>query len=243
MDDVLDHDKEDLWLEMPFSVGDADVNDLALTLQPATPVTGRIVLENGDAAPRPSGRPIRILLARSAERYSSDDRGLQPLPDGSISARIRPGRYRPIADIRGTGYALKTTLVNGVDIGDGPLVVGAEPLANVEFVLARSATILRGTLLDAAGQPVPQARVAVFPADRQRWFRINDSNRGDVLEATAGRYEFTWLPEGEYYVVATETARGPLTPNVLDSLVADATRIVLRNGQPVTLNLVVRSDE
>ena len=125
-DDVIGRDPEVLWAEMPLGIGDADIDDLAVQLSPGILVTGSLLYEG--TATRPSGR-IAITLAQSSERHLFDDRYADVTPDGSFQIRLKPGRYHVLAPQSDAGPVFRTVIVNGIEIGDGPLVVGSEPLA------------------------------------------------------------------------------------------------------------------
>jgi protocatechuate 3,4-dioxygenase beta subunit len=244
MDDVIMRDEEDYWAEMPIAVGDADVENLIVTLNPGTLLTGRLVYEDGDApqAPVAGGQP-RITLAAGAQPYSPDDRYVRIERDGRISMRVRPGRYQIVSGPTGAGLVLKTTIVNGRELGDEPLIVGADPLTDVQFVVGRHNTLVRGTVADARGQAAPDATVVIFPADRARWLLLAESGRMRTTRTSNGAWQFSGLTPGEYYVVALESFRGSLTSPFAATLVPHATRISVSGGLPGQTHLTVKDPE
>jgi hypothetical protein len=240
-DDVIMNDDEDMWAEMPLGIGDGDIDNLVVTLTPGTPLTGRVAIED-DASAGPRRRQVRIALTTDA-RHSFDDRFVAVRPDGSISMRIRPGAYRILCSGDEEGRTFKTAIVNGQDIGDGPLIVGGEPLRDVQFVFGRFDTVLQGSIVEADGTASPDATVVAIPAERDKWFRLEESGHAKVARTTSGAYRIASLPPGEYYVVALHQFLGPPSAPVAAALTRIATRVTIRSGEPATVGLVARDRE
>lgn len=240
MDDVITADPEDLWLQTTIAIGDADIDDLVVTLSPGTPLTGRIVDEEGGKP----GRPDRIRITLGADpRHSFDDKYVPIQPDASFSKRIRPGVYRIMAGGDIEGRVFKTAIVNGQEIGDGPLTIGTEPLRDVQFVFGRFDTTLQGSITEGDGTPSPDATVIAIPADRDKWFRLEESGRAKTTRSATGAYRIEGLPPGDYYVVALHDFLGSPSAQHAASLTGMATRVAVRTGEPVTVNLVARDRE
>ena len=241
-DDYMSNDSEDLWSEMAISIGDGDIDNLVVTLRQGTLVTGRIVLED-DAAPAPPRRRQSIVLAAADGRDRFSDRYLTPQPDGTISTRIRPGKYRPLSRSYGQDPVLKAVSVTGRDLADGPLIVGADPLLDVRFQFGRYDTALRGAVVDSNGSAVADATVILFPADRDMWLRIEESGRARVERAGGGAYRISGMPPGDYLAVALQGFRGGLSDRMVASLADSAVRVTVQAGEPATLSLVVKDPQ
>jgi hypothetical protein len=245
MDDMIGRDPDDVSLALPMSVGDADVDHLVLTLRSGTPVSGRIVIE--DADPRETGlagQPRLVLAPAQPPRNTFEDRYLPIGRDGrSASMRIRPGTYRILCQYGISSHTFKTAILNGVAIGDGPLVIGEQPIADLQFVFARMDTMLRGAIVDPSGKPRVRGTVLVFPADRERWFRLDESSHGRRIEVANGRYQAEGLPPGDYYAIALNSYQRSFSSSGLEALIGTATRVTLRSGAPQTLSLIVREDQ
>jgi len=243
--DEVVRDPDEMWIEMPLAVGDADIDNLVVTLSPGTPITGRIVVDDdrpGEDPPagiRVGQATIRLFLGPNR----MDDRYIPVEADGSISTRLRPGVYHLLAFADRQDRAFKTTIVHGQEIGYGPLVVGTEPLRDVQFVFARFDTLLQGSVAEADGNPAPDATVIAIPADRDTWLRLEESGRARIARANNGSYRLTGIAPGDYYVIALHFFLG--TPSARDaaSLAAIATRVTVRPGQPALVNLVARDRE
>jgi protocatechuate 3,4-dioxygenase beta subunit len=241
-DDVIIRDEDDYWAEMPLAIGDSDLEDLVITLRPGTPLTGRVVFEDDGGAPARADQ-ARILLAPPGPRFSDGDRYARIARDGSVAMRVRPGTYRVISGSNLQGRVLKATLVNGRDIGDEPLVIGADPIDDVQFVFGRHAATLAGAVFDRAGNPAADAAVVLFPANRAQWFRLDESGRGRFVRAANGSYLFSGVAPGEYYVAALEGFRGGISAESAALFAGSASRITVRPGEPARTNLVLRVPE
>ena len=243
-DDVILNDPDDVWLNMPLAVGDVDVDDLVLALRLGTAVNGRVVIEDaGPSESAPRQQP-RIQLAPAQHPESGlDDRYVPVGREGTVAMRIKPGSYRVLCRSGAAGRTFRTAIVNGIEIGDGPLVIGEEPIADLQFVFARIDTMLHGAVVDASGQPRARGTVLVFPADRDRWFRLEESNYGRRIEVTNGRYQAAGLPPGDYYAIALNSYHRSFTSSGLEALIDAATRVTLRDGAPQTISLTVREDQ
>jgi hypothetical protein len=239
-DDVIGRDQEEWWAEMPLGIGDADIDDLAVQLSPGTVVTGSVLYEGSAVRPR---ERVAVTLALSAERSSATDRYPEIQPDGSFRIQLKPGRYRILAAQDSTGPAFRTGIVNGLEIADGPLVVGSEPLRNVQFAFAPPDTVIRGVISDRDGRRVPRGAVMIFPADRATWFRLDESHRARLAIVTDGTFAATGLLAGDYYVAAVEHARPGMSAVNAEAAMPFATRVTLRSGEPLTLNLTVEPRE
>jgi hypothetical protein len=242
MDDVIIRDREDLWAEMPVTVGDADVDDLVVSLRPGMLLTGRFVAEDDPAYAPPADRAPHVVLAGSARPGDLEaDRHLVAASDGTIAMRIRPGSYRVLSASSLEGRTFRTAIVNGVELGDAPLVVGNDPLNDVQFVFTRYETALVGGVTNARGEPLGDGTVVLFPADRARWFRLGESSLGRVVRAANGRYQLAGVAPGDYYVTAIADFEFGVSEQSVAALVGGATRVTIRAGSAVTLDLVLRS--
>jgi len=241
MDDSLDdRDPDDMWAEMPMSIGDADIDNLVVMLAAGTPLTGRVIVENREESQRRGY--TAVILIRDPHNYL-DDRHLRPRSDDSFSSRVRPGAYRILATIDEAGRVFKTAIVNGQEIGDGPLIVGNDPVRDVQFVFGSFDSVLQGSVTESDGTPSPDATVIAIPANRDTWFRLETSGRAKIARTRTGAYRLDNLAPGDYYVVALHDFLGSPSAQHAAELATIATRATVRTGEPVTVNLVARDRE
>jgi hypothetical protein len=112
---------------------------------------------------------------------------------------------------------------------------------DVEVVLTTDVTEIAGSVADARGRPFNTAMVVAFPLDP--WLRYSRSRFVGVAAADHdARYRLEGLPPGEYYVAAADRHRSNDVedPDFLESLTAHATRVILGEGQHVSLTLRAR---
>ena len=240
MDDYLEGDPDDMWAEMPTSIGDADIDNLVVTLAAGTLLTGRVIVEDPDESYRP-GRAY-ITLIGDARNYM-DDRQVRTQSDGSFSSRVRPGAYRILANVDQRNRPFKTAIVNGQEIGDGPLIVGNDPIRDLQFVFGNFEAVLQGSVTESDGTPSPDATVIAIPANRDTWFRLETSGRAKIARTRTGAYRLDNLAPGDYYVVALHDFLGSPSAQHAAELATIATRATVRTGEPVTVNLVARDRE
>jgi hypothetical protein len=168
-----------------------DLNRLYVTLEPATSATGTAV-----AATLPGAGTTKVTATPSA--------------DGTFRVPfVMPGSYRVSVPVTGsapgTGWWLRSAIVDGRDVLDTLLEVGASGVSRAELTFTDQHTTLSGRLQSPAGEPATDYFVVVFATDRAGWKpfarRIQLSR-----PATDGMFVFHDLPAGQYYVAALSDA-------------------------------------
>ena len=243
-DDVIVGDPDGLGAEMPFTVGDADVDGLAVHLAQGTRVAGRVIVENESLDPRTM--TFGGLLSPAGEpSFSDGDRPLKIAADGGLSANVQPGRY--YLRLRGgpKGWSFKGATLSGRDIGDGPITVGSEPIGDLELIFSRAGTMVRGLVTGPDRASMAGTTVVAFPTDREAWpgLRKPETPRAMSVTVRGGQFEIGGLLPGEYFVVAIDE-NFPVTAlslAMLARLAEGAARVRVQSGQPVPLNLTARS--
>ena len=222
---------------MPLVVGGEDIVGLTVMTRPGGSVRGTVTAD-GDVKPdtRDMGvyaRPLR--------------RGAFPLVD--IGAPVRDGRFE-IANIAAVsrlqidrmppGWALKSIVIEGVDVTDLPIEFTSGSRLNATVVLTNRLTRLGG-VATAAGKPAEHATVVVFAEDQARWLfpsRFVAVTRADA----AGNYAIAGLPPLEHYLAtAVDEYESGMEhdPEFLERLRAGATPLSLGEGESKRLNLAV----
>jgi hypothetical protein len=132
-------------------------------------------------------------------------------------------------------------VVGGVDALDFSLVVPpGQDVANVLVSLNDQPTQLSGTLLDAMGSPTAEYTVLVYPSDNRYW--VPQARRIQATRPnTAGRFQFSGLPPGDYRLAAlTDVEPGAwYDPSLLQQLGAASVPFSLQRGQSATQDLKV----
>ena len=233
------------WALADIVVAGADIN-LDLTLQAGATVSGKVIFNGATPPPNPREAGVRgsfQILDWPAPSVLSDPAALNSLivqPDGSfVATGLPPGRYRLTSQSTMPVWALRSTLVNGVDSLDTPFVVRpGQNIDNASIVFTDRPAEISGTLQTIAGTPTADLFIIVFAADKSFW--TPSSRRNAMARPTsAGQYAFKNLPPGDYLVVAvTDAETGDWwNPAWLEPLAAVASKITLAEGEKKTLDL------
>jgi hypothetical protein len=228
---------------LPVTVTGGDVGGLFIDLTPGGRATGQIVFE-GVATPP-----------------------FLPATVGLFSEPVRAGGFLagPVGTIKGDwtfeltgqlgerllrlsrlskGWALKSVLLDGRDITDRPLVfTGHEDISGIRIVLTSRTTTVSGRVTDARGQPERNYTVVVFAENAARW-TVRSRFIATGRPALDGRFTITQLPPDSYLIAAVEyLEEGESSdPDILESLRARATRILLAEGESATVELKLITD-
>jgi hypothetical protein len=236
---VVPDEQPTLWARQPVTVGDRDVSGLRVSLATGVRVSGRMVFEGGD----PPFPPNRFELSIDAieEWLQFTPTVAFPGEDWKFrSPQVPQGRYLVTIPVP-SGWFVKSAMMNGRDIADGPVNL-TEDVTDLVITLTNRGARVSGTVRDREARPDPAAAVIVFPADRRLWIdytayprRIKD---GGVKRD--GRFSFGDLPSGDYFIVAAPRAAVDWsTPGFLERLAPVATRITLGEAEQRTLDLRV----
>jgi hypothetical protein len=136
----------------------------------------------------------------------------------------------------------RSATINGRDPLDQPLDLDAGDITSVLITFTdKPQIVLSGGVRDAKGDPDPQAVVLAFSTDNRLWSDFSSASRRiKVTRASRyGVYSIAGLSAGEYYiVVGTDDQFADMqAPGALESYTRLATRVVLLEGQPKTLDL------
>ena len=201
---VLARHQGSIGLAQAVSVGVAQaVTDVEVLVQTARSITGTVV--GTDGKPRAG---VRVIAGRSDPPYERPQ-FVKSGADGSFTVQgLLPAKYRVSAFAEGQGSSKpETAQVTSRDVVALKLVIDA-------------ALKIRGQVLDASGQPVPEATVTgtVESQDPTRRFALDRTTTDG-----AGRFELDRLSAGKL----TLTARHPERGNA--KLGPEPTETVLKN--------------
>ncbi len=175
-------------------------------------MSGRVTRADGD-----TGIPGAIVSLAPAELMKmfmpSDSPTLVAVTDANgawTAPRVRPGAY--VVSATATGFLPNTRTKLTVAAG--------EQRKGVDIALTAGGTIVRGTVTDVGGGPIPEARVT---ATRSRMPDLSGKSDFVAITNPDGKYEIT-LADGEYSLDATH-----------DDYTNDAERIELE-GHALTVD-------
>ena len=235
----------DLWASTDLLVSGADIQDVSLVLRPGITISGRVTFEGTTAAPGPAELP------KGSMRLSAPPtRGpvIRP-PAGNIRADgtfsiegVAPGRYTLSGYVPGeTGdrptWALKSVHAGGRDLLDAPMDVQPDTdIKDAVVTFTNRVSGVSGSLVDQAGQPVPEFWILVFSTSTSHWWPGSRRVHDPVRPSADGRYQVIGLPPGEYYLAAIRDfeEHEHATPEFLQQVVPGAIRIMIGEGERKT---------
>lgn len=225
-----------------LSLGSDDAT-VTMTLVKGGRISGRVIAESGSL---PAGAPIRVIadpIDPALMRAMLAPTASPMKPDGTFELTDLIGLRELHLAAEPRGWILKDIRLQGRSIADAPLdFKGGEDLRDVEVVLTNKHADLSGTVTDAQNGVVRDYSVLVFPESEERlrharrWARWDRSNQG-------GRFAVNGLLPGAYLVIAVEDVDDADWSNAdyLNQFRAQATRVILAEGEKKTLTLTLAS--
>ncbi|HEX5216278.1 MAG TPA: carboxypeptidase-like regulatory domain-containing protein [Vicinamibacterales bacterium] len=216
-------------------------DDVEVRLAPGPRFAGRVQLAAGE----PSG-------AGELSRYSIVLIPLRPISPASFIPRrqsfgedgrfdlpaILPGDY--VAQV--IGFDAKTLfasslMVDGRDVLDSWLTLTAgRDVTDAVITLASRRAEVTGFVRNAANVTTSDGYVIAFSTDRTLWTSTRRTT--GVRPDTDGQYRIPTLPPGDYYFISTDALAGQWRdPAFLDTLVARAERVTIKEGEALIKDL------
>jgi hypothetical protein len=135
-----------------------------------------------------------------------------------------------------SGWTLKSATWNGRDVADVPLdIKPGQDVSNIVLTFADRMAEVTGVLYDATGKASSDLGVVLFPVDRAMLIPGSRRVRAPVRPGTDGRFAFSNLVAGEYYLavvgdVSISTA-DLVSPQLLDQLIPTAIKLMVADGE------------
>lgn len=232
-----------LWTEVPITVSTNDVVDLPVMLRPGLRVTGTVQFDG--AAARPEGDRLTslgvVLEPADVRPGVNAARGRVETSGQFATMGVPPGRYFVRAQGAPPGWTFRGATLGGRDVTDTPLDIDSE-VSGVALVFTDRPIELSGRVTGDASL-TEGATVILFPTDQSAWVGYGSSTRRlrNVRADKTGAFTIGNLPAGDYYLAAVteKIAADWQNPEFLASLVSDATRVRLSDGQKLTQNVKV----
>jgi hypothetical protein len=193
---------------MAITVGNEDVDNVLVTTSLGATARGVVITDDGSA---PTFRPDQVQVFAQTTDMGVNMMGSGPAKVSDDYSFEMNGLFdrRLIRALIGSGVSMgwyvKAVLFDGEDVTDrGVEFTLGRAYEGLQIVVTRKATDLSGLVTDERGNPVLDATVIVFPANREQWSymtRYVRSTRPD----TNGRYNFKAMPpHGDYLVIAVQ---------------------------------------
>lgn len=226
------------WATTDIRVDGRDITGVALRLAPGQSISGRATFEGKTTPPAQVSVSLRPVSARGLGVT-----GLRALEGGERAFTVDgliPSPYRMNATA--AGWTLKSATIGGRDAIDMPFEVspGAN-IADAVLTFTDTAAEISGVLYDAAGRVSGDMSIVLFSTSPAHWFNGSRRVRPAVRPATDGRFSFTGLVAGEYYLAAlTDVTPADLNnPQFLELVVPAAIRISVGDGEKKTQDLKI----
>lgn len=232
-----------LWAEMTVTVGAKDLADIPLSLRPGIRVTGMVQFNGG--AERPAAdrlNSIGIMLEPADPQPGvSGGRGRIETTGVFATMGVPPGRYFVRVNGSYPGWSLHSVQVGGRDASVVAIDLESSDLSGAMVVFTDRPSELSGQV--QSDGPLDAATVLVFPAESSAWVGYGTASRrfANARADKQGNFRVTNLPAGDYLAVAIpdKMANDWQNPKFLESLVADATRVHIGDGDKATASLKV----
>ena len=236
------------WARVPVTVGSADVRGLAVPVRQGSTLSGRIEFVGHAALPSPN--EVALIAPRLESADAPPAAGAPPWrglvsPDGRFTTMgVPPGRYFVRVANPPRGWTLVAAHVGALDAIDVPVGIQSAPVANVVLTFVdHPLSGFTGTVTDAAGAPVADAVVLVFPAIRAAGLDTLGQTRRFRLahSATNGAFTIGGLADGRYLAIALpeSPAIDWQDPKRLDALAPRASAVDVATGPPQSVTLTV----
>lgn len=230
-----------MWAVTDVRADGADVQGIALTLSPGLTLAGRFAFESRTQQVPPPG--IQVSLAAVGVGGTGASIGTAMTLGGNTSFSLTgliPGTYR--LSVLLSAWVLKSAMLNGRDVADVPFEVKAsDDLSGLVLTVTDSAADVSGVVYDAAGHPTSDLSILLFATNRAFWSQTSRRIWSPVRASTAGRFAFTNVSAGDYYLAAVSDVEPNawFNPGFLDEIIPTAIRISVAEGEHKTQDVRV----
>lgn len=228
-----------LWTEQAVTVPAEGLKGLDVTIRPTARIEGTVRFDGTGTPPAASAVQVRLTTDALLD---------PPLPapvmvraDGTFTLQgYAPGTYTLYAT---AGLWGASVAIDGKPVPSHRVTVGTTDLKNVDLTLTDRYTDVSGRVTAPGRSPIA-VTVFVFPADYRRWLAegASPAEMRSFRPSSAWSYRATWLPPGDYLVVAYPEADGSaLSAEFVERLATLATPVSLVVGEKKTLDLTTAS--
>jgi hypothetical protein len=231
----------DLFAEAPIHVDPSHTNDIEVRLQRGMTLAGAVSIEGTPIVLSRLRVMLRPVPTIAGPELAVERATLDPATGRFVFRGLVPARYRFQFEGLPAGWQLASAVFGGRDLAD--YLVDVEPGRNVAGGVLRFTSRsgeIAGVVTNAAGQPILNAVVLVFPEDRRLW--LPQSRRIHVAPiGSDGRYAVKGLPPGDYRViVADPEPQQQFDVEYLGQLFTLARLVAVAEGDRKTQDLTVK---
>jgi Carboxypeptidase regulatory-like domain len=182
---------------LPVEVGDADLDDVKLTILPGVDLVGQVAFEGR----QPTDRSRIQIHLEGTDSEPSMAHPATVRSDGTFTfADVSLGTYEVVVSGGPPGMYLKSVRYNGEDILKGKLQVDSgKNQTPIEIILSLAGCQFGGTVIDPDGLPVAGASVVSIPTgNRRAQYRLYRETKTDQY----GRFLLAGVSPGDYKLFA-----------------------------------------
>ncbi len=180
-----------LWAEQAVSVGNADVNGIALMLREGLRVSGRVQFSGAAPLPTPQALArVSVSLTPVDGRLPNSPAAVHVTANGEFTTgQYPPGRYLIGAGPPGVPWHLASATIGGRDVSSSALQLD-EDVSGVLLSFTDRQTSIAGTVRNPSGATDTTATVVIFPSDYRQWIEAGMSNRRTRIDraSTTGAF-------------------------------------------------------
>ncbi len=230
---------------IPVIVDGSDVTDVQVSTAPPAIVSGKVTIDSR----RPTADEVKGLLVSITIKTPTPGMAATLVAtsalvnaDGTFSAQVIPGGRMLRVSGGPAGTALKSVLVNGIDVTDAGFDVNTAGERDVIVAMTTQPSTVTGQVSDSRGARVGDVSVIIFPAAERLWTLARSRVIQTARTTPDGTFAITGLPAGDYYAAVVGTlAEGEwASPTNLESLKLTATAFKLSDGERKALALQIR---
>jgi hypothetical protein len=208
-------------------------------------ISGRIAFDGTTL--QPPGDLAKVTIRLTSAPNPSGVTVSVNVPTGTASADgtfklegVTPGRYflsasAPVATpVPGSLWTVRSAMVGQVNGADLAFEVRPdEDISSAVITFTDKMAEISGTLQDAAGHPTPEFSIILFPVDKALWSQRSRRLRPPVRAGTDGKFKFTNLLPGEYYLAALSDfePNDYTKPSFLEQVALAAMKVTIAEGE------------
>ena len=237
-----------VYAEMPVSVADHDIQDLAVMLLAGARVSGKIVFEGAATPPAPAAVQRMLPALSGIDRAAFGGQG-RTTPDGQFTTSgYPPGRYFVLVSAAAMpGWTIESTTLGGRNLDESPLELGTSDVGGVVVTFTDHPSEIRGTVHAASSATTATANldatVVIFPTNYRDWIDHGMSTRRQrtATVGKGGTFTLSGLPAGDYLAAAvnSDAIDNQRDPKTFDALARIASHFALTAGEKKTIDLTV----
>ena len=189
-----------LAARLPLQVGNADLDNVAIAINPPVAVRGRVRID-GQAQAALSAVQVTLRSRDAASFPPGAPAAARVREDGAFTLdAVNPDLYSVVVSNLPDGFYVKSIAANGQDLMGPGLDLGRGTAGEVDILLSPNSGQVTGVAQNGAGQPAAGATVALVPQERERLAQPQ-YYRTAVTDG-AGRFNLSNLDPGSYKLYA-----------------------------------------